>query len=210
MQQTEALRTSRMYWETTGDKWDKPEIMWAENPESSGRQWGDKCEIMQTKLFSSSSVRWGTSPVGDKLEITRAKNPECSGRQLGEKWTTSAESGGPFNKHSEHPMYWEATGGSGDKRETTRCRRQVGGKCEIMQTKAPTSSRVDWETSGRQTRNYAGAWNHAGTESRVQWAAAGRQVGDKCGPTRAKSCGPKQPEHPEETGGRQAWNYAGT
>eukprot|EP00435_Cladocopium_sp_Y103_P009875 s4211_g2.t1 len=184
----------------------------SEHPELTGRQvgdkWrqvGDKCEVMRTRSIQSLlGDKWETS--GDKWETSvkacgpeHSEHPAFTGRHVEQKWRQVADRGEIMRTRAlRAPRAYRET--SGDKRETsvTFCGpehselhgrqvgnkwRQVGDKCEFMQTRALRAPRAVgasgdkseimrtralraprpfWETSerqvktsGRQVRNHA-------------------------------------------------------
>ena len=92
----QTMQNDPWHWEKGETSVKSCEAEHCDHPERTGRQVGDKCEIM------------------------RAENTECSGRQLWEtdKWEKSAKSCGP--KHSENPECLLQENKPGDKRQIRR------------------------------------------------------------------------------------------
>ena len=145
---------------------DKPDIMRAENPEC--RVVGDKCEIMRAKALGASRIlgdKWGQ--VGDKPEITRAENPTC-GRELGDKCEIMRTKG--VRASSVLGDKWEP---SGDKWETSlkSCGQRIQG---VVGDNSGTS--------GRQVQN------HVDQSSRIQSVFAGKQARRQTPNHAARAC----------------------
>ena len=152
-----------VYWETSGGKRScGPKH--PEHTECTGRQVGDKPEIMRAEN-PERSRKTGAKSCGPRTgtQALSAQN---------DKRGTSAESCGP--KHSDQPV---CTGG--DKLE-----KSCGQRIESVVGDS-------WETSAKSCRPnqsiqsvLGDEWRQVGDEN---WETGGRQVGDKCEITRAKA-----------------------
>ena len=137
--------------------WRQFEITWAENPECSGRQVGDKHEITQSRAlreYTGTSVHARPSAKSCKA----AENLVCSG----DEWS------------------------------------QVGGKCEIMRTRALEHPDVGDKPEIMRSENLKCPG--------YGWGASAKSRG-KSQETSVKSCEVRHSEHPErtwETSGEQS------
>ena len=122
----------------------------SEHPELTGRQVGDKCEIMRPAL----RAYWETSgkQMGHKYKIMRPEHSEHPGltrRQVGDKCEIMRP------EHSEHPeLTW----------------RQVGDKWETSVKscgQALRASRAHWETSARALRASRAYWETTGDKYKI-------------------------------------------
>ena len=154
---------------------EKCEIMRAKKPLCSGREVGDKCDIMGTKALRASTSTRRSSCPSSVVQFDRHVLRTVLGSDVADASTSAA------NRHRHWtPQYWakqpaylkdipECTGRQvGGKPEIMRaenaeCGRQVGDKCKIMRAEKPVCS--------------------------------GREVGDKWD-AGAKACRPKHSEHP--------------